>query len=124
MYAQVVADKGRNRNQRWQLEAASEMGQPLPPQALSAELKAAIILFFSLLDEKQQRLYAGLESHKLGHGGDRKIAELLGVDMHTVSRGRQELLVRQVLSEGCQRHPKTVAKPSAVETIRLSGSCQ
>ena len=32
------------------------------------ELKAAIVLFFSLLDEKQRRLYAGLESLKLGHG--------------------------------------------------------
>ena len=41
----------------------------------SNELKAAIILFFSLLDEKQRRLYAGLESVKIGHGGDKKIAE-------------------------------------------------
>lgn len=56
------------------------------------ELKAAIILFFSLLDEQQKRLYAGLESLKMGHGGDRKIAELLGLDVGTVARGRQQLL--------------------------------
>jgi len=55
------------------------------------EVKAAIILFFSLLDEKQRRLYAGLESLKYGHGGDRKIAELLGLDVGTVARGRQQL---------------------------------
>lgn len=59
---------------------------------LDNELKAAIILFFSLLDEKQRRLYAGLESIKLGHGGDKKIAELLGIDPYTVSKGRRELL--------------------------------
>lgn len=56
------------------------------------ELKAAIILFFSMLDERQRRLYAGLESSKLGHGGDRRLAELLGLDTHTVAKGRRELL--------------------------------
>ena len=60
------------------------------------ELKAAIILFFTLLDEKQRRLYAGLESLKFGHGGDRKIAELLGIDIGTVARGRQQLFARDV----------------------------
>jgi hypothetical protein len=34
------------------------------------ELKAAIILFYGLLDEQQRRLFAGLESIRLGHGGD------------------------------------------------------
>ena len=106
VYVYLSRDKGRNRNQRLlreQREAASEIGHSPPVQALSEELKAAIILFFSLLDEKQRRLYAGLESHKLGHGGDRKIAELLGVDVHTVSRGRQELFVGQVQREGVRK---------------------
>ncbi len=60
------------------------------------ELKAAIVLFFSLLDEQQRRLYAGLESLKLGHGGDRRIAELLGLNTGTVSKGRSQLLGRDV----------------------------
>jgi len=60
------------------------------------ELKAAIVLFFSLLDEKQRRLYAGLESLKLGHGGDRRIADLLDLDPGTVSRGRSQLLARDI----------------------------
>jgi len=55
------------------------------------ELKAAILLFFVFLDEKQRRLYAGLESMKIGFGGDKMIAELLGVDPHTVAKGRKEL---------------------------------
>jgi len=41
-------------------------------RALPEELKAAIVLFYSLLDEKQRRLYAGLEAMKIGHGGDQQ----------------------------------------------------
>jgi hypothetical protein len=60
------------------------------------ELQAAILLFYSLLDEQQRRLFAGLESIKLGHGGDRILAEFLGLDPHTVARGRQQLLEQKV----------------------------
>ncbi len=60
------------------------------------EMKAAIVLFFSLLDEKQRRLYAGLESLKFGHGGDEMIAELLGIEVSTIARGRRQLLERDV----------------------------
>src|SRR5580700_11183605 len=60
------------------------------------EMKAAIILFYSLLDEQQRRLYAGLESMRLGHGGDSVLAEFLGLDPHTVARGRRQLLDQDV----------------------------
>ena len=56
------------------------------------EVRAALILFYSFLNEKQRRLYAGLESLRLGKGGDRLIASLVGMDTHTVARGRKELL--------------------------------
>ena len=67
------------------------------------ELKAAIILFYSLLDEKQRRLYAGLESLKLGRGGDRRLAEFLRLDPHTVARGRTQLLSQEVELQGVRR---------------------
>jgi len=67
------------------------------------ELKAAIILFYSLLNEKQHRLYAGLESFKFGHGGDKKIAELLGLSSHTVAKGRRELLGGNIQTEGVRK---------------------
>ncbi len=63
------------------------------------ELKAAIVLFFSLLDEQQRRVYAGLESLKLGHGGDRRVADLLGLDTSTVAKGRRQLLEQDVERE-------------------------
>jgi hypothetical protein len=44
------------------------------------ELKAAILLFFSVLDEQQRRLFAGLESIKLGRGGDTILATFLNPD--------------------------------------------
>lgn len=62
------------------------------PTATPDELKAAIVLFVSLLDEKQRRLYAGLESLKSGYGGDQRIAEILCLDVGTVARGRHQLL--------------------------------
>ena len=62
------------------------------PDLASEEAKAIILLFCSMLDERQRRMYAGLESLKLGYGGDTHIASLLGMDPHTVARGRKELI--------------------------------
>jgi hypothetical protein len=99
VYVYLSREAGRQREQRLQREAgpaAGEIEEPVVGAKLSPELKAGIILFYSLLDERQRRLYAGLEAHKLGYGGDRKIAEFLGLDAHTVARGRRELLGREV----------------------------
>ncbi len=85
------------------------------------ELKAAIILFFTLLDEKHRRFYAGLESLKFGHGGDRKIAELLGIDVGTVARGRQQLLAQDVEVEWVR---KSGGGRKAVEKKRRRSSRQ
>jgi hypothetical protein len=67
------------------------------------ELKVAILLFYSLLDEQQRRLFAGLESMKLGHGGDSILAEFLGLDPHTVARGRQQLLDQNITTGRTRR---------------------
>ena len=64
----------------------------MKPDILMNELKAAIIIFFSILNEKQRRLYAGLESLKIGRGGDKIISDLLGINIKTVNKGKKELL--------------------------------
>jgi len=64
----------------------------ITPDVLINEVKASIILFFCTLNEKQKRQYAGLESIKLGNGGDRVISELLGLNKKTVTKGKNELL--------------------------------
>jgi len=102
-YVYMAYQKGRRKNQ--QLRRLDQQGafavatSPLREE-LSQELNAAIVLFYSLLDEQQRRLYAGLEAFKLGHGGDREIAKFLGLDVHTVARGRRELFGSQVQWEG------------------------
>jgi len=89
----------------WQVHRAepSRFGLGAGVRVLPEELKAAIVLFYSLLDEKQRRLYAGLESLKIGHGGDQQISELLGLDPSTIARGRRNLFARDVESERVRR---------------------
>jgi hypothetical protein len=86
--------------------------------AVSTELKAAIVLFFSMLDEKQRRLYAGLESLKIGYGGDQRLAEFMGMDPHTVAKGRRELLeqdmeVDRIRKAGGGRKPVEKKRPKS-----------
>lgn len=82
-----------------QIEARKALLQQSPtslivsnPDLATDEAKALLVLFCSMLNEKQRRLYAGLESLKLGHGGDAHIASILGIDPHTVAKGRKELM--------------------------------
>jgi hypothetical protein len=73
------------------------------PDVLAHEVRAAIILFVSLLDEKQRRLYAGLESLRIGRGGDAEIARVLNLDIHTVAKGRHQMLDRDLEIERVRR---------------------
>ena len=66
------------------------------PDLAEEEAKATVLLFLSALNERQRRLYAGLESLKLGYGGDSHIANLFGMDPHTVARGRRDLEKRRL----------------------------
>ena len=89
--------KAQQLSARRALLAAPGLLGPMPDaDHMPDELRAAIVLFASLLDERQRRLYAGLESLKCGWGGDTRIAGLLGIDPGTVARGRKQLLAQDV----------------------------
>lgn len=121
VYTYFSASRGKRRSQllmREQSAADAAIGLPTQIEVLSHELKAAIILFFSLLDEQQRRLFAGLEAHKMGHGGDRKIAELLGLDVHTVAKGRRELFGERV-QRGRVRKPGAGRKATEKKRRKL-----
>jgi hypothetical protein len=95
-YVYFAADDTTAHQQRKRREAHVDASRTTSiivsnPDLAIDEAKSSILLFFSMLNEKQRRLYAGLESLKLGHGGDAHIAKLFGIDPHTVARGRQEL---------------------------------
>ena len=90
---------GAKERPRRQVQWAARLAQQRPED----EVQAAMVLFYSLLDEQQRRLYAGLESLEWGHGGDQQMAQLFGLDADTVARGRAELLRGQVVHERVRR---------------------
>ena len=114
LYLYCSTDRGRRREQLLtrKLPAAEDSAfAPLrEPGADSDEAKAAVVLLMSLLDERQRRLFAGLESLRLGHGGDRAVAEATGLDPHTIAKGRQELLAHDILVDR-RRRPGAGRKP-------------
>jgi len=90
LYLYCAPDR-RRRQAQWAARQA---------QAVAGDdLQAAKALFYSLLDEQQRRLYAGLESLQLGYGGQQRAAERFGLDVDTVARGERQLLGGQVLRE-------------------------
>jgi len=91
LYLYTARDRIRRQEQRAARQALWEEVDKEPDQQ-----RAAMVLFYSLLNEQQRRLYAGLESLKQGHGGDRQLAQILGLDEETVARGRQQLLEAKV----------------------------
>ena len=44
----------------------------------------------SRLDEAQRRWYVALEAPRSGHGGDRLLAQISGMDEKTIRQGREE----------------------------------
>lgn len=98
LYLYTAKDRIGRQEQRAARQALWESVDEAPDQR-----RAAIVLFYSLLNEQQRRLYAGLESLKQGHGGDRKLAEILGLDEETVARGRRELMAGQVQPQRVRR---------------------
>lgn len=90
-YLYTASDRTRRQEQ---LAARNAQIQARDPQEQT--MRAAIVLFYSLLDEQQRRLYAGLESLKHGHGGDRQMAEYLGLNVETVARGRRDILAGEI----------------------------
>ena len=87
-YLYCALDRTRRQEQWAAREAQREQGD---------DLQAAKALFYSLLDEQQRRLYAGLESLQHGYGGQEHTARRLGLDVDTVARGERELRSGQVL---------------------------
>jgi hypothetical protein len=116
VYVYCSADKATAREQLSRRSAqAKESLLPMEGSG-GAEIQAAAILFYSLLNEKQRRCYAGLESMKQGFGGDQRLSEFLGLDAQTVARGRRELVegdldVERIRRVGGGRKPLEKKRP-------------
>ena len=95
-----AADRARQTQQlraKRLLLATPGLVPPLPDADLMPEeLRAALVLFASLFNERQRRLFAGLKALKCGWGGAGRIARLLGIDPLTVAAGRRQPVERDV----------------------------
>ncbi len=76
------------------IQQAHEQGSPG-----IEEMRESMRLLLSVLNEKQRRLYLGLESMRLGHGGDVKVSRITGVNVKTIARGRRQLQARNITAE-------------------------
>lgn len=86
--------------------APNPLGAPGVPGFEAPEVAESLRRFLATLNEKQRRLYAGFESMKLGRGGDTRIAEITGLNVKTVARGRKELRAGDI-------HPERIRAPGA-----------
>jgi hypothetical protein len=105
-------------------EQAAESFLPMEGSG-GPEIQAAVILFYSMLNEKQRRCYAGLESMKQGSGGDQRLSKLLTIDAQTVARGRRDLLegnlnIEQIRRPGAGRKPLEKKRPRSSKRSKPS----
>lgn len=68
--------------------------------------------FFKQLDERQQRIFAGMEAKSLGRSGVRIVSEAFGIHAHTIRKGKKELSAwdESVEREVKEEQPKGVRK--------------
>jgi hypothetical protein len=52
--------------------------------------------FYEQLDERNKRLYAGLEATIIGYYGVKVVSNTLSINAHTVRRGQKELQVMPI----------------------------
>jgi hypothetical protein len=108
LYLYCSANPKRRREQlraRTLLAAGGAAFSPRREPAAGCEDALATVAFFmSLLDERQRRLFAALESLRIGRGGDEAVARATGMDPHTIAKGRRELHARDRALERA-RHP-------------------
>jgi hypothetical protein len=105
LYCSAKAHRRREQMRARRLPAAggAVFGLPREPAGGSEGALATVAFFMSLLDERQRRLFAALESLRIGRGGDEAVARATGMDPHTIAKGRQELLARDRALERARR---------------------
>jgi len=81
-------------------------------------------LLLSRLDEDHRRWYVALESLKIGHGGDRWLSRITGMNVETIRRGRRELADSlagfshdRIRRRGAGRKPKKKKTPDLISDL-------
>ena len=81
----------RHEKSQLKIRRTSLFASKTVPGYKNVEIGHYLMSFLKLLNEKQKRLFLGLESMKYGRGGDYAIAEISGVNRKTIGKGRREL---------------------------------
>lgn len=55
------------------------------------------VLFYNNLSEKDKRLFAGLESMRIGYYGVSTVSKKLNIHKHTIRTGKKELLSEELI---------------------------
>lgn len=88
------------------------------------ELHRQMNLLLGRLDEQQRRWYVALESKRLGHGGDRLLSLITGMNVRTIRRGRRELnRSLKDLPKGRTRRPGAGRPPVEKKVRKLRQTC-
>ena len=95
LYVALLNGHAQLRRREQSLTAVAEPAPELA-SAFGHGTREQLQALLNALNEKQRRLYLGFESLKLGHGGDRRIAHIAGVNVKTVARGRTDLQAGRV----------------------------
>ena len=77
--------------------------EEFPMLAYQVEIEREMKAFYDSLNERDRRRYAGVEAHKLGHGGVEYVARLFGCDPKTIRQGLSELEAAGELDHQRQR---------------------
>ena len=95
------------------MEKREAQAAPRPREDVSG-LDETLQQFLATLNERQRRLYAGFESLKLGRGGDKRVADLTGLNVKTVARGRRQLSAGKI--EVARARAPGAGRPSVKKT--------
>ena len=115
----IYCAKGAKDQRRQLMRRKVEQAEETIPDATKATggIVPALALFWSLLNEKQRRLFAGLTSLLWGYGGDQRAANVFGLSRKTVRKGRIELSTGDV-------EPDQVRRPGGGRTpLKKNSPC-
>ena len=116
LYCSASQQRRRQQLRARRVLLAGETSGSLAPGRDGERIRRATATLVSMLDERQRRLYAGLESLRHGHGGDLRVAARLGMAPATVAKGRKQLLsgdfeAERVRKPGGGRKPLRIKRP-------------
>jgi hypothetical protein len=89
-------------------------------EAYPKEIEVQMQELYNRLNEKDRRLYAGVEASKLPYGGISYIAELFGCSRETVAKGIKELAEEETLPQNRSRHDGGGRTPILEKTIDIN----